>query len=256
MLHRPRATGVGVPPCARTMPAARLLAPSPTRPRSMTMTRSAPDVLAKYEAHPPTVPAPTMTRSARFSLIIPRLRRSLSDQETPTLPSPASGGGKGAMPRGREKKAPPALPRKRGRESEGRGGSWLGDVAGADDERGDRREDNGVEGEHRDRLTGRDQGRGRRTTSDRMAERLDQSVRVLAQEKLFDGRQPARIETAQQAEEDTLDRQDVRQSDADRHRRLPEEIGESNAEQTPRLEDEPGGAQRLKHVDDGRPGNR
>src|SRR2546430_1357950 len=74
MLHRPSATVVGVPPCARTMPAARLLAPSPARPCSMTMTRSAPDFLAKYEAQPPTVPAPTMTRSARFSLMIPRLR--------------------------------------------------------------------------------------------------------------------------------------------------------------------------------------
>src|SRR2546423_11108397 len=125
MLHRPRATVVGVPPCARTMPAARLLAPSPTRPRSMTMTRSAPDVLAKYEAHPPTVPAPTMTRSARFSLMMPRLR---AYYRMPTPPSPASGGGK---------------------VSAG-GGSWLGDVAGADDERGDRREDNGVEREHRD----------------------------------------------------------------------------------------------------------
>src|SRR5438093_5902278 len=74
MLHRPRATVVGIPPWARTMPAARLLAPSPTRLRSMTMTRSAPDVLAKYEAHPPTVPAPTMTRCARFSVMMPRLR--------------------------------------------------------------------------------------------------------------------------------------------------------------------------------------
>src|SRR5437868_13882920 len=74
MLHRPSATVVGVPPCARTIPAARLLAPSPARPCSMTMTRSAPDVLAKYEAHPPTVPAPTMTRSARLSVMMPRLR--------------------------------------------------------------------------------------------------------------------------------------------------------------------------------------
>src|SRR5438132_7414550 len=117
-----------------------------------------------------------------------------------------------------------------GGQGEGRGGSWLGDVAGADDERGDRREDNGVEGEHRDRLTGRDQRRRRGTTSHRMAERLDQSVRVLTEEELFDRRQPFRVEAAQQAEEDTLDRQDVRQSDADGHRRLPEEVGERNAE--------------------------
>src|SRR2546429_2769787 len=128
MLHRPRATVVGVPPCARTMPAARLLAPSPTRPRSMTMTRSAPDVLAKYEAHPPTVPAPTMTRSARFSLMMPRLRAYYLP---PPRPPPATGGG--------------------------RNGAGLGDVAGADDERGVRREDNGVQGQHHDRLTGRDQ---------------------------------------------------------------------------------------------------
>src|SRR2546421_1169229 len=73
MLQRPRATVVGVPPCARTMPAARLLAPSPARPRSRTMTRSAPDRRAKYEAQPPTVPAPTMTRPARSSLISPLL---------------------------------------------------------------------------------------------------------------------------------------------------------------------------------------
>src|SRR5207244_7409105 len=125
MLHRPRATAVGVPPCARTMPAARRLAPSPTRPRSITMTRSAPDILAKYEAQPPTVPAPTMTRSARFSLMMPRLRAYYLP---PPCPPPQAGEGKEGPH--------PALPRKRGRESEGRGGSWLGDVAGADDERG------------------------------------------------------------------------------------------------------------------------
>src|SRR2546423_5688965 len=101
MLHRPRATVVGVPPCARTMPAARLLAPSPTRPRSMTMTRSAPDVLAKYEAHPPTVPAPTMTRSARVSVTVPCLRAYY--RTPPTLPSPRGGGEKETLPlRGRE----------------------------------------------------------------------------------------------------------------------------------------------------------
>src|SRR3989442_3212686 len=102
MLHRPRATVVGVPPCARTMPAARLLAPSPTRPRSRTMTRSAPDVRAKYEAQPPTVPAPTMTRSARFSLIMPRLRAYYRAR-------PAKGEGNGDAPT-------LTLPRKRGRE--------------------------------------------------------------------------------------------------------------------------------------------
>src|SRR5919204_1009176 len=73
MLHIPSATVPLVPPCARTIPAARLLAPSPARPRSMTITRSAPELLAKYEAHPPIVPAPTMTRSARW-LLMPVLR--------------------------------------------------------------------------------------------------------------------------------------------------------------------------------------
>ena len=34
-------------------------------PRSTTTTLSAPCAAAKYEAHPPTVPAPTTTRSAR-----------------------------------------------------------------------------------------------------------------------------------------------------------------------------------------------
>src|SRR6267154_5911743 len=120
MLQRPRASVVGVPPCARTMPAARLLAPSPTRPRSMTMTRSAPDVLAKYEAQPPTVPAPTMTRSARLSLMIPRLR---AYYRAPTLPSPGGGGEERnphpALPqRGREREKPPPCPPRRGREKE------------------------------------------------------------------------------------------------------------------------------------------
>src|SRR6202035_749551 len=89
MLHRPRATVVGVPPCARTMPAAGLLAPSPARPRSRTTTRSAPDVLAKYEAQPPTVPAPTITRSARSSGI------SLASGAIigPPPPPPPRGGG-------------------------------------------------------------------------------------------------------------------------------------------------------------------
>src|SRR5947208_15803733 len=69
MLQRPSVTVVGVPPWARTTPAARLLAPSPTRPRSTTMTRSAPEVRAKYDAHPPIVPAPITTRSARSAAI-------------------------------------------------------------------------------------------------------------------------------------------------------------------------------------------
>ena len=47
------------------MPAARELAPSPTSPRSRTTTRPAPSAFAKYDAQPPTVPAPTTTRSAR-----------------------------------------------------------------------------------------------------------------------------------------------------------------------------------------------
>src|SRR4051812_25325961 len=64
MLHSPSFTVVGLPPCARTMPAARLLAPMPTSPCSSTITRFAPRVREKYDAHPPTVPAPTTTRSA------------------------------------------------------------------------------------------------------------------------------------------------------------------------------------------------
>src|SRR5438552_35288 len=87
MLQRPSVTVVGVPPWARTMPAARLLAPSPTRPRSTTMTRSAPEVRAKYDAHPPIVPAPTITRSARSAAI-----------SRPIIPSPAPGGGSGWGP--------------------------------------------------------------------------------------------------------------------------------------------------------------
>src|SRR6202165_3860272 len=71
MLQRPRATVVGFPPCARTIPAARLLAPTPARPRSITTTRSAPWTRAKYDAQPPTVPAPTTTRSARSLAIGP-----------------------------------------------------------------------------------------------------------------------------------------------------------------------------------------
>src|ERR1700737_2505401 len=78
MLQRPSATVVGVPPWARTIPAARLLAPSPTRPCSITMTRSAPEVRAKYDAHPPIVPAPTTTRSARSAAIFPSLCPVLS----------------------------------------------------------------------------------------------------------------------------------------------------------------------------------
>src|SRR5438034_6789855 len=69
MLQWPRATVVGMPPCARTMPAARLLAPSPARPRSITMTRPAPCDRAKYDAQPPIVPAPTTTTSARSAAI-------------------------------------------------------------------------------------------------------------------------------------------------------------------------------------------
>ena len=55
----------GVPPCARTMPAARDEAPIPASPRSRTTTRPAPSPAAKTDAQPPTVPAPTTTRSAR-----------------------------------------------------------------------------------------------------------------------------------------------------------------------------------------------
>src|ERR1700716_1607437 len=117
MLHRPRVIVVAVPPCARSMPAARLLAPSPTRLRSRTTTRSAPDVLAKYEVQPPIVPAPTITRSARFSGI--------------SLASAAIIG------------PPPDPPPRAGRESFRCGGEQSGHVAGSDDERGDRREDDG-----------------------------------------------------------------------------------------------------------------
>ncbi len=55
---------VGRPPCARTMPAARLDAPRPARSRSIATTRPRPPSRAKTDAHPPTVPAPTTTRSA------------------------------------------------------------------------------------------------------------------------------------------------------------------------------------------------
>src|SRR2546425_8877967 len=87
MLHRPRATVVGVPPCARTTPAARQLAPSPARPRSITTTRPAPFDRAKYDAQPPIVPAPTTTRSARSAAISHRYSKGremdfgLSDEQ-------------------------------------------------------------------------------------------------------------------------------------------------------------------------------
>src|SRR5438552_3144023 len=135
MLQRPRATVVGVPPCARTMPAARLLAPSPSRPRSRTTTRSAPDGLAKYEAQPPTVPAPTMTRSARFSLMIPRLRAYY--RMPPACPPPQAGEG-----------------------NQGTGRSWLGNVATPNDQRGHAGEDEGVSDQHQHRDTGGDDRRG------------------------------------------------------------------------------------------------
>src|SRR3954465_9681817 len=50
------------------MPAARELAPWPAVPASTTTTRPAPSSRAKTDAQPPTVPAPTTTRSA-LSLI-------------------------------------------------------------------------------------------------------------------------------------------------------------------------------------------
>src|SRR5438105_7101188 len=98
MLQAPSRTVPGVPPWARTMPAARLLAPSPARPRSSTITRLVPDCRAKQEAQPPTVPAPTMTRSARSSPISSLLAvnypqsgsdgRSGFDLTAPVAPTP------------------------------------------------------------------------------------------------------------------------------------------------------------------------
>src|SRR4249919_1642296 len=57
-----------MPPWARTMPAARDDAPEPTWARSTTTTRPAPAARAKTDAQPPTVPAPTTTRSARSTI--------------------------------------------------------------------------------------------------------------------------------------------------------------------------------------------
>src|ERR1700694_2004579 len=104
MLQRPRVTVVGVPPCARTMPAARLLAPSPARPRSRTTTRPAPEVRAKYEAQPPTVPAPTITRSARssrISLASGPYYRPPPENENPPLLGGGSGEGRKRQPTSR-----------------------------------------------------------------------------------------------------------------------------------------------------------
>src|ERR1700694_4992237 len=127
MLQRPRVTVVGVPPCARTMPAARLLAPSPARPCSRTTTRSAPDVLAKYEAQPPTVPAPTITRSARSPGI-----------------SLASG------PYYRASAAPPPTPPRRGvgGNGGGRGAGTRADVGSGNDDPRHGGEDHAVERQH------------------------------------------------------------------------------------------------------------
>src|SRR3954453_12991970 len=60
------------------MPAARELAPMPARPRSRTTTRPAPSRAAKCAAQPPTVPAPTTTRSARCRV----MRAILTDRAT------------------------------------------------------------------------------------------------------------------------------------------------------------------------------
>src|SRR3984893_4057408 len=229
MLHRPRVTVVGVPPCARTIPAARLLAPSPTLACSMTTTRSAPDVREKYEAQPPTVPAPTITRSARSSGI------SLAS-------APIIGPGKLK-----------ALPR-RGRAM-GKGKSESGHVASSHDERAHAGEDDGVHGEDQYRDACRHDGRRLSRVREGLPERPEQRPRVLTKEKLLDRCHPARVDPAEQPEENALDRQYIGKPDADRHRRLAEEIGESHAEQAPRLEDEPGRAQRLEDVDRGRPGD-
>src|SRR5262249_29132259 len=67
MVQRPRIDVAIVPPCALTIPAALLLAPSPALLLSITTTEPAPLAAAKYEAQPPTVPAPITTRSARPS---------------------------------------------------------------------------------------------------------------------------------------------------------------------------------------------
>src|SRR5439155_8287769 len=67
--HDPRRTVSGVPPCDRTIPAARLDAPEPTVSRSRTTTRSAPSSRANTDAQPPSVPAPTITRSALSRVI-------------------------------------------------------------------------------------------------------------------------------------------------------------------------------------------
>src|SRR5436190_7986847 len=90
MDHRPSRTAISVPPCARTMPAARLLAPWPTSPRSRTTTRSAPEVFAKNEAQPPSVPAPTTTRSALSGrlIVLPRPRRVHVRPPLLQLPAP------------------------------------------------------------------------------------------------------------------------------------------------------------------------
>src|SRR5262245_32791432 len=86
MDQRPRATVAGVPPWARTMPAARDEAPIPTSPRSRTTTRPMPSPAAKIDAQPPIVPAPTTTRSA-CSLAIERRRlHALRDDAEPGEP--------------------------------------------------------------------------------------------------------------------------------------------------------------------------
>src|ERR671936_499540 len=64
MDHRPSRTAAGVPPWARAIPAARLLAPCPTRPRSRTTTLATPPDRANTEAHPPIVPPPTAMGAA------------------------------------------------------------------------------------------------------------------------------------------------------------------------------------------------
>ena len=127
----------GEPPCARTMPAARPEAPRPARSRSITTTRSRPASRAKTEAQPPTVPAPTTTRSAASPLAIAprslpgepvgRRRRSLEEPPSPeerphaysqpdgaarTLPRRTAARSAGADPSGPDR---PADAQRRGR---------------------------------------------------------------------------------------------------------------------------------------------
>src|SRR3954452_41244 len=60
----PSRMATSVPPCARTMPAARLLAPEPTVAASTRTTLSSPCSRRKQAHQPPTVPPPTTTASA------------------------------------------------------------------------------------------------------------------------------------------------------------------------------------------------